>query len=62
MKGLALCINETLLELGQKQANLKITLISNIPIARGLGSSAATAMAIVRGLSNYFATPLTKQN
>ncbi|NWN95985.1 MAG: mevalonate kinase [Bacillus sp. (in: Bacteria)] len=60
MKGLALCINETLLELGQKQANLKITLISNIPIARGLGSSAATAMAIVRGLSNYFATPLTK--
>jgi len=61
MKGLALCINETLVELGQKQENLKITLISNIPIARGLGSSAATAIAIVRGLSNYFETPLTKE-
>lgn len=60
MKGLALCVKETLKELNQSEEDLKISLQSEIPIGRGLGSSAATALAIVRGLASFFQKPLPK--
>lgn len=34
--------------------NLKITLFSSIPIARGLGSSAATSISIIKAIFNHF--------
>ncbi|WP_172369152.1 mevalonate kinase [Sporosarcina jiandibaonis] len=54
MEGIAVCINETLKYLMQKPEGLRVCLESTIPIGRGLGSSAAIAIAIVRGLFNYF--------
>lgn len=42
---------------GDKQA-LRITLESTIPIASGMGSGAAIAAALVRGLGRYFAAEL----
>lgn len=61
MRGLAHCIEHTLHEFGQEMKNLKIRLESDIPIGSGLGSSAATAIAVVRGLSNYFRIPLSRE-
>lgn len=37
-----------------------MTITSNIPQERGMGSSAATAIAIVRGLFDFFNKPLSK--
>jgi mevalonate kinase len=47
-------------EVGTKQ-DLTITVRSTIPMARGLGSGAAVATAIVRALSRHFGHPLSPQ-
>lgn len=39
--------------------NMKITITSNIPAERGMGSSAAVATALVRALFNFFGEKLT---
>ncbi len=59
LKGLALCIEKTLKFLRQPCRDLHIKLESDIPTGRGLGSSAATAVAVVRGLARFFRCPLS---
>lgn len=54
LRGLAACINETLIMVNQPQSGLSITIHSSIPIGRGLGSSASIAMAIVKSLFTFF--------
>ncbi|MCM3571215.1 mevalonate kinase [Neobacillus mesonae] len=54
LMGIAACINETLLFLQKPLKGLKIRIHSSIPIGRGLGSSAAIAIAVVRGLFAFF--------
>lgn len=43
----------------QTQAAFKITVTSTIPSERGMGSSAATAIAVTRALYHYFHQPLS---
>ena len=50
LKGIEMCIYETLKKLNRPKEGLFIRLSSTIPLGRGLGSSAAIAIAIVRGL------------
>ena len=54
MKGLGVCIEETLKAIGIFDKKVKVTLKSDIPLGRGLGSSAALAIAIVRGIYKFF--------
>ncbi|NMD68679.1 mevalonate kinase [Bacillus sp. DNRA2] len=54
LRGLAACITETLTRLNEPQSGLLITIHSSIPIGRGLGSSAAIALAIVKSLFAFF--------
>ncbi len=60
LKGIALCINHTLIYLGKPLSGLLIRLQSEIPMGRGLGSSAAIAVAIVRSLFSFYGRPLTQ--
>ncbi|ALS02969.1 mevalonate kinase [Enterococcus silesiacus] len=57
LKSIKEAINQTLMTLQQEDATLKITITSTIPAERGMGSSAATAVAIVRGMFDYFNVP-----
>ncbi|WP_432362681.1 mevalonate kinase [Sporosarcina sp. UB5] len=58
LEGIKACIHQVLTYLKRPCGRLKITIHSEIPIGRGLGSSAAIAVAIVRGLFSYFETKL----
>lgn len=56
---LALTVRNTLAHLGERTVpNLRITISSTIPLARGLGSGAAIATAIVRALAGHFGREL----
>ncbi|MGX7129703.1 mevalonate kinase [Enterococcus wangshanyuanii] len=61
LKSVQKVIYQTLAELGQENTTLKITINSTIPAERGMGSSAAVAVAIVRGLFDYFKTPCSPE-
>ncbi len=50
VKGLSACVLETLKRLGSALEGLTIRIASTIPAGSGLGSSAAVAVAMVRGL------------
>jgi mevalonate kinase len=54
MKGIEACINETLKFLNKQHECLFIRIHSSIPIGRGLGSSAAIAIAIVKSLFDFY--------
>ncbi len=54
MEGIGDCVIQTLKVLEQRSSGLKIQIASSIPIGRGLGSSAAIAIALVRGLFAFF--------
>ncbi|UQS86614.1 mevalonate kinase [Nicoliella spurrieriana] len=41
--------------------NIQINFTSEIPSERGMGSSAAVSIALIKSLYNYFEAPLTKQ-
>lgn len=60
MKGIVECIKETLLVLNQPFKDLEITIDSYIPIGRGLGSSAAIAIAIIRSLFSFYGHNLSQ--
>ncbi|WP_226037290.1 mevalonate kinase [Aquibacillus saliphilus] len=61
MEGIAVCIKETLKRLEKPVTGLLINLESTIPLGRGLGSSAAVAIAVVRSLFAYFDRELSKE-
>lgn len=54
MKGISACIKETLQYLNNTSDGLLIKIDSAIPLGRGLGSSAAVAIAIVRALASFY--------
>lgn len=61
MLGLAQCINKSLELCNQPKEGIHIKVESEIPMGRGIGSSAAAATAIVRGIYNYFQKPLSEE-
>lgn len=54
MKGIGACIKATLNYLNKPLNGLLIRLHSSIPLGRGLGSSAAIALAIVKSLFSFY--------
>lgn len=54
-------VHATLLEVGLPARDLEITVSGEVPHARGLGSSAAVAGAIVRALADYAGHELTRE-
>ncbi|QGZ70200.1 mevalonate kinase [Pediococcus pentosaceus] len=58
--GIKNLIKQTLNELSRPNTNLLITIDSDVPAERGMGSSASTAVALVRALYAYFEHPLTR--
>ncbi|GER66654.1 mevalonate kinase [Weizmannia acidilactici] len=60
MMGITACAKETLKTLNEPAENLVIKLESTVPIGRGLGSSAAVAVAVVRGLYAFFGRKLSE--
>lgn len=58
---LACAIYATLEHLNQEKKNLKIEIVSDLPASRGLGSSAAVAVAVIRALFHYFGKEVTDQ-
>lgn len=61
MKGISACIAETLQYLNKPFQDINIKIQSAIPLGRGLGSSAAVATAIVRGLFSLFGKEPTRE-
>lgn len=61
MKGIAECIKETLRYLKEPFEGLRIKIESEIPLGRGLGSSAAIAIAIVRSLFSFYGQNLSQK-
>ncbi|RYL94965.1 mevalonate kinase [Sporolactobacillus sp. THM7-4] len=59
--GLKKMIPATLKVLHQPDENLALSIDSTIPVERGMGSSAATAISVVRSLFDYFKTPLDQK-
>lgn len=54
MSGISQCIKETLYLLNKNLEGLCIRICSEIPLGRGLGSSAAIATAVVRSLFSFY--------
>ncbi len=61
MKGIVACLKEAAKELGEKLTGFSMKIDSNIPLGRGLGSSAAIAIACVRALFKYFGHDLPRE-
>ncbi|EOL47727.1 mevalonate kinase [Enterococcus caccae] len=60
LKSIKEVVNQTLIALHQENTTLKITITSTIPAERGMGSSAAAAVSIVRALFDYFDVSCTQ--
>ncbi|QAA31805.1 mevalonate kinase [Clostridium manihotivorum] len=61
MQGISACIREALNKLNQPCYGLRILIDSEVPSGRGLGSSAAVAIAIVRSLFSFFEEELSDE-
>lgn len=61
MKGIVACMKEAVREMGEKLTGFSVKIHSNIPLGRGLGSSAAIAISIVRALFKYFDRDLSRE-
>lgn len=61
MQGIAACMKETLNYLHKPLEGLSIHIDSCIPLGRGLGSSAAVAIAMVRALFRFYGKELSKE-
>lgn len=62
MKGLSECIHRCFKMCNQPKEGVHIDIISDIPEGRGLGSSAASAMAVIKGIFKFFHQPLSEEN
>ncbi|GAY73009.1 mevalonate kinase [Lentilactobacillus kosonis] len=60
--GIKRLINWILTTLNQTNASFTIQIDSKIPAERGMGSSAATAVAITKALFKYFDKPISRDN
>lgn len=58
--GIKKLIQTILQQFNQSSANFKMTITSAIPAERGMGSSAATAVAVTRSLFDFFDRPLSR--
>lgn len=61
LRGLSAVLKEALVILNKPFEGLLINIYSEIPIGRGLGSSASIATAIVRGIFSFYGQKLTKE-
>lgn len=61
LQGIVACVNATLKVLNRPQKGLRINLNTSIPIGRGLGSSAAIAVAVVKGVFAFYGQRPTKR-
>lgn len=61
MQGIVACMKETLNYLNKPLEGLNIRIDSYIPLGRGLGSSAAVAIAMVRALFSFYGKELSKE-
>lgn len=59
--GLVTAIKETITQLNQDLQNFTITIKSEIPKERGMGSSAAVAVSSIKAIYNFFNEQLTKE-
>lgn len=59
LENLRAVVESTVSELNQELNDFQLTIESTIPVERGMGSSAAVAIAMVRALFAYFSAPLT---
>lgn len=60
LSGIFRLIEACFRRLNRPLQNVKITIDSDIPSERGMGSSASTAVAIVRGIFGYYNQPLNQ--
>lgn len=60
LKGIRLLITKLLAVFHAQDLNFHLKITSKVPAERGMGSSAATSVAIVRVFFNLFETPLTR--
>lgn len=61
LRGLAQAIQRALELCGKPEEGIHIEIKSEVPVGRGLGSSAAAAAAIVRGIYHFFQKPLPEE-
>ncbi len=61
MQGISACMKETLIYLNKPVEGISIRIDSCIPLGRGLGSSAAVAIAMVRALFSFYEKELSKE-
>ncbi|WP_426349044.1 mevalonate kinase [Alloiococcus sp. CFN-8] len=61
MNGIMECIKKTFNLLRKPLRDIKIRIDSDIPLGRGLGSSAAAATAVVRGIFSFFNRKLSHE-
>lgn len=61
MKAIKLTVENTLQTLNQTDANFKLNIDSQVPIASGMGSGAAVGVSVIRAMSKYFQKDLSNQ-
>lgn len=59
--GIKNLVNTILTKINKTDESFEMTINSEIPSERGMGSSAATSIAIIRALYNYFDTNISKE-
>lgn len=62
MTSIRYLIDQLWQQLNDRQVMFTLTIKSQLPAERGMGSSAATAIAIIRGLYDFFKQPLDHQH
>lgn len=61
LAGIVVLVNHLLRDLNQAETALHLDIVSNIPTHRGLGSSAAVSVSIIKAFYDYFGIALTQE-